>query len=245
MFCAPRPFLGGTKVVVARFQVFRSRTRFWRYRGHRVPFSTFALPDTFPTVPWASGLVFVFCAPGLLLGGTEVVGAHFHVLHSLTCFWRYRGHQSSFSCFALPDKILVVTKGVRSCFHVLRSLTRFWLCRGRRVPFSYFALPDSFWAVPRAPGLFFIFCALEQVFGGAEGVSLIFMFCVPGLFLGVIEGVGSHFHVLRSWTHYGRYCGRHVPFSCFAVPTLFGRYRGGTEGVRSYFHILRSPTRFR
>jgi hypothetical protein len=86
MFCAPGLFLGGIEAVVARFQVLRSRTRFWQHRGHQVPFSSFALPDSFLTVPRASGLVFMFCAPRLFLGGTEAVVARFQVLRYRTRF---------------------------------------------------------------------------------------------------------------------------------------------------------------
>jgi hypothetical protein len=82
MFCAPGPVFGGTGGVGYRFHVLRSRTRFRRYRGHRVPFSCFSLSDPFSTVPTASGAVFRFCAPRLNIGGTEGVGFRFHVLRS-------------------------------------------------------------------------------------------------------------------------------------------------------------------
>jgi hypothetical protein len=87
------------------------------------------------------------------------------------------------------------------------------------------------------------------------------MFCAPGLFFSVTEGVGSLFHVLRSHTHFRRYRGRQVLFSCFArpdsclaVPRASGPVFmfcapelvfGGTEGVGSSFHVLRSRTHFR
>jgi hypothetical protein len=85
MFCAPGLFFGGTEGVGSRFHVLRSRTRFRWYRGRRVPFSFFALSDSFSAVSSASGLVFMFCAPVLIFSGTEGVGSHFHV-------WRYRTH---------------------------------------------------------------------------------------------------------------------------------------------------------
>jgi hypothetical protein len=176
MFCAPRLFLGVTEGVGARFQVLRSQTRFWRYRGRRVPFSCFALPDTFLTVPTASGPVDMFCAPELFLDVTDGVGSRFYVLRYRTRFGRYRGRRVLFTCFALPDSFwelpwasglvsmfcaprlfLGVTVGAGSSFHVLRSRTRFRRCQGRRRSFSSFALPETFLAVPRASGLVFMF----------------------------------------------------------------------------------------
>jgi hypothetical protein len=73
--------------------VLRFRTRFWRYRGHRVPFPCFVHPDLFLSVPRASGPVFMFCAPGPVFEGTYGVGSRFHVLCSRTHFWRYRGRR--------------------------------------------------------------------------------------------------------------------------------------------------------
>jgi hypothetical protein len=208
MFCPPRHVSGGTEGTGSRFHVLRSRTRFGRYRGRCVPFSCFVLPDSFSTVPRASALVFMFCAPGILLGVTEGVRARFQVLRSQTRFWRYRGRRVPFSCFSVSDSfwalprasgpvfmfcapghVFGATEGVGSRCHVLRSPTRFWRYRGRRVPFSCFALPDTFWAVPRASGLVFMFCAL-------------------GIILGDNEVVGSRFHVLRFRT----LLGRRVPF---------------------------------
>jgi hypothetical protein len=58
----------------------------------------------------------MFCALGLILGGTE-------------------GAVSRFDVFA-PGLVLGGTEGVRSRFHVLRSRTRFRRYRGCRVPSS-------------------------------------------------------------------------------------------------------------
>jgi hypothetical protein len=221
MFCAPRLVFGGTEGVGSRFHVLHARTRLLRYRGRRVPFSFFAFPDSFSAVPRASGHIFMFCATGLIFGGSEGVWSRFHVLRSRTLFRRYGGRRVSFSCFVSPDSFSAVprasgpvfmfcaprlffdgTESVGSRFHVLLARTLFRRYRGRRVPFSYFALPDSFLTVPRAS-------------------CHIFMFCAPRLIFGDIEGVGSRFHFLRSLTLFRRYRGRRVQFSCFAFPDSF------------------------
>jgi hypothetical protein len=218
MFCAPGLVFGGDERVGSLYHVLRARTHFRRYRGRRVPFSCFALPDSFSTVSSASGSVFMFCAPGLVFGGIEGVGSCFHILRSLTHFRRYRRRRVPFSCFALPDSfsaltsascpvfmfcapglVLGGTEGVEFLFHVLCSRTNFRRYRGRRDPFSCFALPDSFSTVPRKSGP-------------------VFMFCAPGLVFSGTEGVGSLFHVLRSQTHFRRSRGRWVPVSCFLLP---------------------------
>jgi hypothetical protein len=249
---APRHVFGGTEGVGSRFHVLRFQTIFGRYLGRRVPFSFFALSDSFRAVPRAPDPVFMFCAPRLVFDGSDDLGSRWHILRSRTRFWRYKGRRGSFSCIALPDSFLAVlrasgslfnfcapghvfggTKGVRYCFHVLCSRTRFGRYRVRQVPYSCFALPDSFSTVPRASWL-------------------IFMFCAPGLFLGGTEGAESRFHVLRSRTRFGRYRVRQVPFSSFALPdTLWAVPRasgpvfmfGGTEGARSRFHVLCNRTR--
>jgi hypothetical protein len=241
----------------------------------RVPFSCFALPDAFSAAPRASGPVFMFCTPGLVFGGTEGVGSRFHVLRSLTRFRRYRGRRIPFSCFTLPNSFSAVprasslefmfyaprlilggTEGVESSFHVLRSRTRFRRYRGRRVDFSCYALPDSFSTVPRALGPFFMFYAAELIFNDTEGVGFRFHVCAPGLVFGSTEGLGCCLHVLLSRTHFRRYRGPRVEFSCFALLNSFspvGRVSGpvfmfcaprlifsGNEGVGSHFHVLRS-----
>jgi hypothetical protein len=142
MLCAPGLVFGGSGGVVCRFLVLRPLARLRRCRGRPVPFSCFALPNSFSDVPRASCFscfappdsfsavsrascpVFMFCAPGLIFGGTEGVPSLFHV-----------------SC---PGHVFGGTDGVSSRFQVLRSLTRFRRYRQRPVPFSRFALPDSF-----------------------------------------------------------------------------------------------------
>jgi hypothetical protein len=78
--------------------------------------------------------------------------------------------------------------------------------------------------VPAALGPVFMFCASGLIFGGIEAVGPVFMFCALGLIFGGTEGAGSSFHVLRSRARFGRYRGRCVPFSCFALPDSFLRY---------------------
>jgi hypothetical protein len=276
MFCAPELVFDGTEGVGSRFHVLRSRNLFRRYRWRPISFSCFARPDSICTIPRASGPVFIFCAPVLIVGVAECVGSHFHVLRTETHFRRYRGSRFSFSCFALSDSFSAVprvsgpvfmfcapalvfdgTDGVGSRYHVLRSGTRCRLCRVRRVPFSCFERPNSFSTVSRASVPVFMFCTPALIFGGTEGVQScfhvlrsqtrcrwcrvrrfpllclarpislskvprasvpVFMFCPPGIVFGGSDGVGSHFYVLRSRTHFRWYRGRQVPLSCFALP---------------------------
>jgi hypothetical protein len=110
MFCAPELIFVGTEVVGSRFLVLRAQTHFRRYRLRPLSFSSFALPDPFPTERRASGPVFMFCAPRLVFGGSEGVGSCFHLLRPRTRFWRYRGRRVPFSCCALPDSFLAVRR---------------------------------------------------------------------------------------------------------------------------------------
>jgi hypothetical protein len=188
------------------------------------------------------GPFFMLCAPRLIFAGTKSVGF---------CF----------SCFVLPDSFSAVPnasgpvfiscppglifggdEGIGPRILVLRARTHFRLYRGRRVLFSYFASPNSCSTVPRASGLIFMFCARRVVFGGTVRV-------------------GSCFHILRARTHFRRYRGRRVPFSCFALTDSFSAVSmalgpflmfcaselvfGGIECVWSRFHILPARTRFR
>jgi hypothetical protein len=240
MFCAPRLIFGGIEGVGFLFHVLLARTHFRRFRGRRVTFSRFALPDSFSAVPRASGPVFMFCASGLVFSGVECVGSLFHVLRSRTHFRRYRGRRVPFSGFA--------------------RRTRFRWYRERRVPFSCFALPDSFSAVPRTSGPVLMFCATGLVFDSTEGVGSrlhvmrtrtrfrryrgrrvsfscfacldsfsavprascpIFMFYAARLVFGGTEGVVSRFHVVPARAHFRRYRGRRFPFSSIARPDSF------------------------
>jgi hypothetical protein len=48
---APGLVFGGSEDVMSHFLVLRSRTRFRQCGGRRVPFSSFALPDSFSAIP--------------------------------------------------------------------------------------------------------------------------------------------------------------------------------------------------
>jgi hypothetical protein len=212
----------------------------------RVPFSCFSCPDSFSAAPRGSGPVFMFCAPGLIFGGTEGVGYRFHVLHSRTHFRRYRGRRVPFSCFSRTDLFSVVprasapvfmfcapglnfgdTEGVGSHFHVLRSRTQFPRYRGRRLP----SAPGLIFR--RNKGVWSCFHVLRSLthFRRYRGRRLpysfsavlrasapVFIFSVPRLVFGVTEGVGSRLLVLRSWKHFWRNRGRRLPVSCYACP---------------------------
>jgi hypothetical protein len=89
MFCALELVLGDNEGVGSCFHILRYQTRVRRYRGRRVPFSCFALPESFSTVPRASGPIFMFCTPGHVFGGPEGVKSRIHVLRYRTRFWRY------------------------------------------------------------------------------------------------------------------------------------------------------------
>jgi hypothetical protein len=245
MFCAPVHIFGGIEGVGSRLHVLRSRTCFRRYRARGVPFSCFALPDLFSTVPRALNPVFMFCPPGFVFGGTEGVGSRFHVLCSRTRFRRYRGRRSRFhvlrsrshfqryrgiqvliSCFALPNLFWEVPRASGPVFmfahvHVLPTWTRFCRYRGRRVSFSCFSLPDLFSVVPRASGPISMFCAPRLIFGVTEGDGSRFHVLRPGLIFGSTKGVRSRFHVLRAPTHFRLNRGRRFPFSFFALHDSF------------------------
>jgi hypothetical protein len=108
MFYAPGLGFEGTEGVRFCFHVLRSRTSFRRYRRRLVPFSCFALPDSFSAVPRASCPVFMFFASGPVLDGSKGVGSRSHVLRSRTRFRRYRGRWVQFSCFALSNTFSTV-----------------------------------------------------------------------------------------------------------------------------------------
>jgi hypothetical protein len=157
VFSAPGLIFGGSEGVGSCFHVLRARTRFRRYRGRRVPFSCYALAESYLAVPRESCPVFMCCAPRHVFGCAECVGSRFHVLRSRTRLRRYRWRRVPFSRFALLDLFSVVPSvsgpvftfcvpgivfgdigGVRSGFLVLRARTRFRWYQGRPFSFSCF-----------------------------------------------------------------------------------------------------------
>jgi hypothetical protein len=152
MFCAPGIVFDRTEGVVSRFHDLRARPRFQQYRGRRILFLCFALPDSFSAVARASGPVFMLCAPELIFGGNEVVGF-------------------LFSCFALPDSFSAIPRASGPVFMFCVPELVFQRYRGRRVPFSCFTRPNSFSGVTRLSCPIFMFYAPELVFGDNEGVG--------------------------------------------------------------------------
>jgi hypothetical protein len=71
----------------------------------------------------------------------------------------------------------------------------------------------------------------------------VFMLCALGLIFDGSEGVGSRFHALRSQTHFRRYRGRRMLFSCFAQPNSFSAVQWASAPV--FMFCARSRTRFR
>jgi hypothetical protein len=63
MFCAPGLIFRGAEGVGSRFNLWRSRNRFRRYRGRPIPFSCFPLSDMFSAVLRASGPFSCFSLP--------------------------------------------------------------------------------------------------------------------------------------------------------------------------------------
>jgi hypothetical protein len=152
------------------------------------------------------------------------------------------------------------TDDAQSSFHVLPPGLIFGGTKDIGVSFLCFAIPDSFWAVPRASGSVFIFCAFGLIFDSTDGARFSFMFCASGLIFDGIEGAGSQFYFLRSRTHFGRYQGHQSRFlicallnSIWAVSWASGQVFifcavklifDSTEGVWSRFQILLFRTRF-
>jgi hypothetical protein len=203
--------------------------------------SCIALPNSFLAVRSASGPVFMFCAPGLVVGGTEGVRSRF--------------------MFCGSGIIFGGTEGVGSRFPILRARTRFQRCRVRRVPFSCFVLPESFSAVPRASGPVFMFCALGLVFGGNEGVAFLFHVLRVRTRFRRYRGRRVPFSCLCAQTRFPRHRERRAPLTSFALPDSFSTVArasgpvfmfcaprlifGGIVGVRSRFHVFRVRNHFR
>jgi hypothetical protein len=79
MFCAPGLIFDGPEGAGFGFLVLRCRVR-------QVPFSCFALRDSFSAKTRVSGPVLMFCAPGLIFDSPEGDRFRFHVLRVGTSF---------------------------------------------------------------------------------------------------------------------------------------------------------------
>jgi hypothetical protein len=257
MFCALGLIFGGTEGVGSRFHVLRSRTHFRRYQGRRLPFSFFARTDLFSTVPRASGLVFKFCAPGLIFCGTEGVRSRFHVLCSRTCFRPCRVRRVPFPCFVLPDSFSAVprasspvfrycasvlvfgcTKGVGSRFHVLHSRTQY----GDRFRINVLRSRTRFrrYRGRRVP--FSCFACPDSFSAETRASGPIFKLCATRVISRGTMGVGIPFSCFAHSDSFSEVPRASGPGFIFCAPGLIF---GGIEGVGSHFHVLRSRTRFR
>jgi hypothetical protein len=162
--------------------------------------------------------------------------------------------------FGAPGIVFGDTEGVGTRFHVLRSHNPFQPYRGHWVLFSHASCPDSFRRY-RGPRVLFSSFALPDSFSVVPGaLSIVFLFCMPGLVFGGNEGVGSRFHVWLTRPRFRWYGGQLDPFSCFARPDSFSAVPrashpvfmfsaprnvfGDIEGVGTRFHVLRSRSRF-
>jgi hypothetical protein len=170
MFYATGLVFGGTEGVRFCFHVLRVCTSFLRYRGRRVPFSCFARPHSFSTVPRASGPFYCLALPHLFSAVPRASGPVF-MFCARTHFRLQRGSRVPCSFPCAPGIVFGRTVGIGSRFHVLLSRTHFRRNRGCRFPFSCFARSDSFSAVPRVSGPVYMFCSPGLVFGGNEGVG--------------------------------------------------------------------------
>jgi hypothetical protein len=185
MIYAPEPILGGAKGAGSPMHDLRSRTCFGRYRGRRVPFSCFALPTRFGR--HRGRRVSFLCFPiRNSFSAVPRAPIPFSCFALLEPFLAVRRAPHPVFMFCAPGPILGGTEGTGYRFHVLRARSHFRLYRGPQFPFSFFAVPKRFSTVATKRGPVFIFCAHVTVCGGTEGV-------------------GSRFHVLRSWTRFRRY----------------------------------------
>jgi hypothetical protein len=93
----------------------------------------------------------MFCAPGIIFGGTEGVRSHFHVLCYQTHFRRYQERHVSFSCFALPNPFSTVLRASGPVFK--------------------FCAPGLVFVRTDGVGPVLMFCAHGLIFGGTEGAG--------------------------------------------------------------------------
>jgi hypothetical protein len=195
-----------------------------KYRGRRLPFLGFALPDPISAIPRVSGPILMFCAPRLIFGGTEGVRSRFLVLRSQIDFQRYRGHRFSFSCFALadlfselsrtsglvlifcvPTLIFGGTERVGSRFHVLRSGLMFGGTMGVGFRFHVFRSRTHFRRNRGRRIMLSYFAPSGSLSAVPRASGPIVMFCAHELVIGGNDGVGSHYNILRARTRFRWY----------------------------------------
>jgi hypothetical protein len=193
--------------VVSHFHVLSSQTRFLRYRGRRVPFSCFALLDSFLAEQRASSPVFMFCAPVPILGGTEGVGSSFHALRCQIRLGRYRARQVLFLCFVLSELFSAISRAKGPVFvfcaltfifdgtedagyrlHVLRSRTHFRRTDGIRSCFQVLCSQTLFWRYQwhRVSVSFFFYRGCQVLFS---------CFALPNFFWAVSRARGPVFMI--------------------------------------------------
>jgi hypothetical protein len=240
MFCPPRQVFGRTEGVGSHFHVLRARTRLQRYRGCRVPFSCFALSDSFPAVP-SVGPVFMFCLPNSFLAVPRASSPVFK--------------------FCVLGLIFGGTEGVWSRFQVLRSQTCLRRCRVHRVPVQCFVRPYSFSAVSRATGPIFMFCAPRHISGVMEGVGSRFDVLRSLTLFRRFRGRQVPFSYFALSDSFSAVRGHPDSISCFAPRDSFSALPRAsglvfmfcasglifycTEGFGSRFIVLRTQTHFR
>jgi hypothetical protein len=107
-FYAPELIFSATWGTGSNFQVLCHQTHFRRYRWPLIQFSSFVLPDSFSALSGALGLVFKFCAPGLIFDGIEGVGSRFQVSRSWTHFLTISSASGLIFKFCTPNSFLAV-----------------------------------------------------------------------------------------------------------------------------------------
>jgi hypothetical protein len=239
MFCAPGIVFGGSECVGSRLHIFRSHTRFQRFRRPRFQVLCFGESDSFSAVSRASGHILMFCDTRLIFDDTEVIGSRFHFLCFRSQFRRCLGRRVQFLCFALSDSCSAVPRA---------SGPVFMFCDHGLI----FGGSES--------GRVFIFCAPGLVFGGSEvfGSHFYVLRCRSHFCRYRVRRVEFSCFVLPdSFSTVARVS---VPFSCFALPDSFSAVArasgpvfmfcapacvfGGTEGIGSCFNVFRCRTHF-
>jgi hypothetical protein len=138
------------------------------------------------------GPVFMFCAPGHVLGGTEGVASRFR---------RYRESRVPFSRFVRPESLSAAPRA--------------------STPVFMFCVPDSFLAVRRASAPVFMFCAPGLICSGTERVGCHYQVLRSRIHFRRYRGCRISFSCFARPDSFRWYRGRRVPFSCLAFPDSF------------------------